>query len=42
MRSSLAQTPKKAISEVGVHAGTTQVDFEADRQLPADSPPGDY
>ena len=24
-----------------VHAGTTQVDFEVDRQPPADSPPGD-
>ena len=26
---------------VTVHAGTTQVDFEVDRQPPADSPPGD-
>ena len=26
---------------VTVHAGTTQVNFEIDRPLPADSPPGD-
>ena len=37
----LAQTPKEAFSEVRVHPGTTQVDFEVDRPPPADSPPGD-
>ena len=37
----LAQTPKAAISEVRVHAGTTQVDFEVDHQPTADYPPGD-
>ena len=37
----LAQTPEEAFSEVRVHAGTTQVDFEVDRPPPADSPPGD-
>ena len=36
-----AQTPKEAFSEVRVHAGTTQVDFEVDRPPPAHSPPGD-
>ena len=38
----LAQTQKEAFSEVRVLAGTTQVDFEVDRQPPADSPPGDH
>ena len=28
-------------SAVRDHAGTAQVDFEVDRQQPADSPPGD-
>ena len=37
----LAQTPQKAFSEVRVHGGTTQVDFEVDRPPPADSPPED-
>ena len=37
----LAQTSKEAFSEVRVHAGTTQVDFEVERPPPADSPPGD-
>ena len=37
----LAQTPKEAFSEVRVHPGTTQVDFEVDRPPPADSPPED-
>ena len=37
----LPQTPKEAFSEVRVHGGTTQVDFEVDRPPPADSPPGD-
>ena len=32
---------KKAFSEVGVYAGTTQVDFEVDRPPPADPLPGD-
>ena len=34
--------PQEAFSEVKVHAGTTQVDFEVDRPPPADSPPGDF
>ena len=38
----LAQTPKEAFSEVRVHAGTTQVDFEVDRPWSAASPPGDH
>ena len=38
----LAQTPTEAFSEVRVHAGTTQVDFEVDRQPPADSQPRDH
>ena len=37
----LAQIPKEASSEVRVHTGTTQVDFEADRPPHAFSPPGD-
>ena len=36
----LAQTPKEAFSEVRVHSGTTQADFEVDRPPPTDSPPG--
>ena len=38
----LARTPKEAFSQVRVHAGTANVDFEVDRQPPADSPPGDH
>ena len=41
MRSSACTDPKEAFSEVRVHAGTTQVDFEVDRPPPAASPPGD-
>ena len=33
--------PQKAFSEVRVHIGTTQVDFEVDHRPPAESPPGD-
>ena len=35
------QPPEGAFSEVRVHAGTTQVDFQVDRPPPADSSPGD-
>ena len=38
----LHEPKKEAFSEVRIHAGTTQVDFEVDRQPPADSPPGDH
>ena len=38
----LAQIPKEAFSEVRVHAGTIQADFEVDRHPPAYSPPGDH
>ena len=36
-----AQTRKEEFSEISVHAGTTQVDLEVERQTPAFSPPGD-
>ena len=41
MRSLACTDPKEAFSEVRVHAGTAQVDFEVDRPPPADSPSGD-
>ena len=41
MRSPASTDPKRSILQVRVHAGTAQVDFEADRQPPAEAPTGD-
>ena len=42
MRSPACTNQKRAFSEVRVHAGPTQVDFEVDRQPPVESPAGDH